>query len=155
LSGVYTEVSNHKKRKTMKTAIKKMMTKILNNAVGKKRLQKFFEPLLLLSLRGLNYGNGGDFKESGELNVLKYINDKFNNEKSLIIFDVGGNAGNYSKALYDFFNSKATIHSFEPSKKTYEIFLRPRILNRLFLIILDLVILRIINYSTQTRMVLD
>ena len=99
------------------------MTKILNNVVGKKRLQRFFEPLFLLSLRGLNYGNGGDFKESGELNVLKYISDKFNNEESLIIFDVGGNAGNYSKALSDFFNSKATIHFFEPSKKTYEVFL--------------------------------
>lgn len=101
----------------------KMMINILNNFLGWKRHQRFFEPLFLLSLKGLNYGNGGDFKESGELYVLKYINEKFNNEKSLIIFDVGGNAGNYSKALYDFFNSKATIHSFEPSKKTYEIFL--------------------------------
>ncbi|MHB1108007.1 MAG: FkbM family methyltransferase [Lutibacter sp.] len=107
----------------MKKGIKKMMIKILNNVIGGKRSQKFHELLFGLSLRGLNYGNGGDFKESGELNVLKYINDKFNNEKSLIIFDVGGNVGNYSKALSDFFNSKATIHSFEPSLKTYEIFL--------------------------------
>ena len=107
----------------MKTAIKKIMMKILSSIVGKKKLQKFFEPLFLLSLRGLNYGNGGDFKESGELNVLKLVKNKFNNEKSLIIFDVGGNAGNYSKALSEFFKSKAIIHSFEPSKKTYELFL--------------------------------
>lgn len=103
--------------------MKKAMKKILNNVVGKKRLQNLFEFLFSISLRGLNYGNGGDFKESGELNVLKYVNEKFNAEKSLIIFDVGGNAGNYSKALSDFFNKKATIHSFEPSKKTYEMFL--------------------------------
>jgi FkbM family methyltransferase len=31
--------------------------------------------------------------------------------------------GNYSKVLSDFFQTKATIHSFEPSKKTYEKFL--------------------------------
>lgn len=54
----------------MKTAIKNMMMGILKHIVGKKRLQKFFEPLFLLSLRGLNYNNGGDFIKSGELNVL-------------------------------------------------------------------------------------
>lgn len=107
----------------MNPAIKKRMMKILHIVVGKKGLQKFFEPLLRLSLKGLNYGNGGDFKISGELYVLKYICKKFYNEKSLILFDVGGNVGNYSKALSHFFNSNATIHSFEPSKKTYEIFL--------------------------------
>jgi FkbM family methyltransferase len=73
-------------------------------------------------LKGLNYGNGGNFKDSGELNVLKYINDKFSNKQSLSLFDVGGNVGKYSKTLAEFFGTKATIHSFEPSKKTYEVF---------------------------------
>ncbi len=100
----------------------KIMT-ILNSFLGKKNLQAFYEPLHHLALRGLNYGNGGGFKESGELYVFKYIDEKFKSEKSLNIFDVGGNHGNYSKELSDFFNSKATIHSFEPSSKTFEIFL--------------------------------
>jgi len=98
------------------------MKKILNKLEGKKRFQKFFESLFHFSLRGMNYGNGGDFEESGELNVFSYINNKFKNEKSLIIFDVGGNLGNYSKTLSLFFKTKATIHSFEPSKKTFELF---------------------------------
>lgn len=108
----------------MKNAIKKMIEKILKNVVGKKNFQNFFEYIFNISLKGLNYGNGGDFKESGELNVLKFVHDKFDAEKSLILFDVGGNKGNYSKALSEFFKNKATIHSFEPSKKTYEIFLK-------------------------------
>jgi len=91
--------------------------------VGKKRFQKLFEFLFKISLKGLNY-NGGDFQKSGELNVLKYIKEKYKNEKSLIIFDVGGNVGNYSKALSFIFSEKATIHSFEPSKKTYQMFLK-------------------------------
>jgi FkbM family methyltransferase len=101
----------------------KLILKSLNKLLGKMRFQKYFEFLFEMSLKGLNYGNGGNFKESGELNVLKYIGDKFKEDKAIVIFDVGANAGNYSKALSDFYNSKATIHAFEPSKKTYEIFL--------------------------------
>ncbi len=97
--------------------MKRAIINILHNVFGKKRLQNFFEFLFNISLIGLNYGNGGDFKKSGELNVLKILNDKFKGEESLLMFDVGGNAGNYSKTLSDFFNTKATIHSFEPSKK--------------------------------------
>ena len=99
-----------------------LMKKILSRLEGKKRFQKFFESLFHFSLRGMNYGNGVDFEKSGELNVLSYINNKFKEEKSIIIFDVGGNLGNYAKTLSQFFNSKATIHSFEPSKNTFELF---------------------------------
>ncbi len=100
------------------------MESILYTGAGKKRLQRLFEVLLSISLRGMNYGNGGDFEQSGELNVLKYVKEKFNAEKLLVIFDVGGNVGNYSKALSDFFGQNAIIHSFEPSKATYDIFLQ-------------------------------
>jgi len=97
--------------------------KILNDMMGKKRFQKLFEYLFKVSSKGMNYGNGGNFNESGELYVLEYINEKLKDEKSLTIFDVGGNVGNYSKALSEVFKNNATIHSFEPSKRTYEIFL--------------------------------
>ena len=98
--------------------------KILNNILGKSRFQKFFQSLFQLSLKGLNYGNGGDFNESGEIHVLHFIKNKFKDEPSLTLFDVGGNNGDYSVLLSDYFNSKGTIHSFEPSKKTYELFLK-------------------------------
>jgi FkbM family methyltransferase len=110
----------YKRDKNLKKVI---MMRVLQNLVGKKRFQKFFNPLFRLSLRGLNYGNGGNFEESGELHVLKYVNDRFRREKLLTIFDVGGNVGNYSRTLSEFFSTRALIHSFEPSKKTYEIFL--------------------------------
>ena len=96
----------------------------LNDKIGgRKGLQGLFEPLFTISIRGMNFGNGGDFNKSGELNVLKYINEKFQKEKSLIIFDVGSNVGDYSKHLSSIFKTKATIHSFEPSKFTYKLFL--------------------------------
>jgi len=101
----------------------KLRKKIVNEILGKKRYQKLFEYLFNISLKGMNYGNGGDFQESGELNVLIYIKERLKAEKSLTLFDVGGNVGNYSKRLSEIFNTNATIHSFEPSKKTYEIFL--------------------------------
>ena len=96
--------------------------KIVNGILGKKRFQRLFEYLFNTSLKGMNYGNGGDFHESGELNVLNYINEKLKSEKSLVLFDVGGNVGNYSKVLSEVFNKKAKIHSFEPSKKTFLLF---------------------------------
>ncbi len=98
------------------------MGKILSIVLGKKKFQKFFESLFHLSLKGMNYGNGVYFEKSGELNVLGLIYEKFKEEKELVIFDVGGNVGNYSRALSDFFKTKAIIHSFEPSKKTFEIY---------------------------------
>jgi FkbM family methyltransferase len=97
--------------------------KIVRAILGKKRFQNIFEYLFEISLKGMNYGNGGDFYESGELNALNYVKEKLKSEKSLTLFDVGGNVGNYSKRLSEIFNTNSTIHSFEPSKKTFALFL--------------------------------
>lgn len=107
----------------MKKSNQKMIIKVINNLFGRRKLQGIFEFLFNISLKGLNYGNGGDFKSSGELNVLNFVKEQFKSEKLITIFDVGGNDGCYSKTLSDFFSTKAIIHSFEPSKKTYEMFL--------------------------------
>jgi FkbM family methyltransferase len=96
----------------------------LKKNAGKRRMQKIYEALFHLSLSGMNYGNGGNFEESGELHVLTFIKERFQEEKSLTIFDVGGNVGNYSKTLADFFPVNTMIHSFEPSRKTFEIFVK-------------------------------
>ncbi len=83
--------------------MKKRIANILKRYAGKKRMQKIYATLFRLSLTGMNYGNGGNFEESGELNVLKYIKSNFNKDEPVTIFDVGGNIGNYSKTLADFF----------------------------------------------------
>jgi FkbM family methyltransferase len=102
--------------------MKKKIINIMLRLFGIKGFQNFYEVLLRISLAGMNYGNGSDFKLSGELNVFKHIKKHYGN-KALIIFDVGANVGNYSKNLAEFFNSDTLIHSFEPSKKTFQIFL--------------------------------
>jgi methyltransferase, FkbM family len=87
-------------------------------------LQKFYRFLLKCSLYGLNYGEGVDFRHSGELNVLKYIRKKLDNQQKIVIFDVGANVGNYSKCLSDlFYTNETAIYSFEPSGKTFEKFI--------------------------------
>jgi FkbM family methyltransferase len=101
--------------------MKKIIKSLLRKTFGKKSTQAFYELLFRLALKGMNYGNGGNFKDSGELNVLQYIKQKLGNEKSIVVFDVGGNVGEYAKVAARFF-SNATIHAFEPSKKTFERF---------------------------------
>lgn len=93
----------------------------LKRSFGKKQLQPFYEALLRLSLRGMNYGNGGNYKESGELGVLLYVKKRLENENPIVVFDVGANVGNYTKAVYKALDGRTEIHAFEPSKKTYEL----------------------------------
>ena len=92
-----------------------MLTKIKN--------QHIWENIFLLSLKQMNFGNGGDFKQSGEISVANYIYNKYKNESQITIFDVGANVGEYSKALSKVFGTKAIIYSFEPSINTYKLFI--------------------------------
>lgn len=100
--------------------MRKLLKNILNRSFGKKRAQSFYENLFRLSLKGMNYGNGGDYKESGELHLLSYVNEKLKNESSITVFDVGANVGHYAEAASNSFGSRATIHSFEPSYTTFQ-----------------------------------
>lgn len=105
--------------------MKRIILYLLKKNVGKRGMQKIYETLFHISLSGMNYGNGGDFMGSGEMNVLRLIKEKFKREEAVTIFDVGSNVGNYSKTLSYFFSADNTIiHSFEPSKKTYEVLLK-------------------------------
>lgn len=87
--------------------------------LGNSYLQFFFKLLFKFSLKGLNYGRGANFRTSGELFVLNFVKNKFKKNNEIVIFDVGGNIGNYSKELVNVFNENATIHAFEPSKFTF------------------------------------
>jgi FkbM family methyltransferase len=85
---------------------------------GYRFLQGFYEKLYTLALRGMNYGNGGNYRESGEKWVIEYVRRTFRNEK-LVVFDVGANVGNYGLALRSILGQGASIYAFEPSAATY------------------------------------
>lgn len=87
--------------------------------LGYRRFQKFFERLHTISLTGMNIGTAGTIYNDGELEVFKYIDSKPSVNK-LTIFDVGANVGLYSQAIVKNFKNKIIVHSFEPSKKTFD-----------------------------------
>ena len=84
-------------------------------------VQKVFAKIQLFALKGMNYANNGDYKDSGELFVLQHICKKNNNAAS-VIFDVGGNKGGYTEAIRSIFSKNITIHAFEPSVHTFSVF---------------------------------
>jgi FkbM family methyltransferase len=86
--------------------------------LGKKLGQSLFRFLFLFSLKGMNFGGGSDYQESGEAWVLKYI-AKQTPVGSMVVFDVGGNVGNYAIQVAKIL-PLAKIYSFEPAKKTFE-----------------------------------
>lgn len=88
--------------------------------------QKIINVIFCFCLKSMNYGNGGVIESSGEINVIKYINNNilFNNrrKKKFVIFDVGSCEGQYIYALINNFkNNNYQIHAFEPSDRAYEI----------------------------------
>ena len=57
-----------------------MKKEILNLITGRVAMQKWFQILYSVSLRGMNYGNGGNFRTSGERFVAEYICSKLSKE---------------------------------------------------------------------------
>lgn len=94
----------------------KLVNLIFGFTYGKSAFQGIYKKLYSISLRGLNYGNLG----FGEENAVKRIKTSLENKADIILFDVGANIGEYSEILNEIFESKATIHAFEPSGVTFE-----------------------------------
>ena len=68
----------------------------------------------------MNYGNGGDFKSSGELFAIEYIKHKTAGKENIVLFDVGANLGHYTVEMAKLFSHRTTrIYSFEPSRAAY------------------------------------
>jgi hypothetical protein len=65
--------------------MKRIILYLLKKNAGKRRMQKIYEALFHLSLSGMNYGNGGNFEESGELHVLTFIKERFQKNPSLYL----------------------------------------------------------------------
>ncbi|MEO8769696.1 MAG: FkbM family methyltransferase [Ferruginibacter sp.] len=103
-----------------------MMRKLIDWIAGRIGLQRFFEFLYGASLYGMNFGNTNGFKKDGESCTLVYVRAKFPElEESLNLFDVGANQGTYSIELANIFlGRKYMIHSFEPSKPTFDVLIK-------------------------------
>ncbi len=93
---------------------------IKNQFSGKKKWQPYFEMMLRFSTNAMNYGHGSNFRKSGELLALQFVNSKIKTTHP-IIFDVGANVGKYAQAIAEVFGTKAIIKSFEPSAATYKL----------------------------------
>lgn len=78
------------------------------------RASLYFNKLLFqLSLRGMGILNYSDYKISGEKNFLNKILPRYNPS---LVFDVGANIGNYTKAVRA--KNSCEIYSFEPNIPT-------------------------------------
>ena len=70
-----------------------------------------------LIVKSIGINNFENDNLSGEKNLLKVV---LNNFKEPVIFDIGGNVGNYSNSIKTL-SSDSILYSFEPHPKTYEI----------------------------------
>ncbi len=87
--------------------------------IGNSKFQRLFESLHRFSLRGMNYDQVQSLERSGELFVMNYLKEKLRSQKKPILFDIGANTGEYSKALATIFD-ECTIYSMEALPSTYE-----------------------------------
>lgn len=98
-----------------------MLKNVLNLFAGKKSIQKYFEFAYSKALDGMNYGNSGEYKSSGEIAAAEYVKNKLQNTtEKITVFDVGANIGKYAVELANVFSKEnCIIYSFEPSAETY------------------------------------
>jgi FkbM family methyltransferase len=102
--------------------LKNMISGYLRRNAGSMRMQKLYQKLHGVALTGMNYGRGGTYTESGEMNVLELVRDRYRKNDRITIFDVGANVGEYARTMAQLFGEKAQIHSFEPSVKCFQTF---------------------------------
>ena len=102
--------------------LKTLLLKGVLNILKRSKNQTVWEDVFQLSLLKMNYGNGGEFNESGELRMLHRVRQALGTTKNVTVFDIGANVGKYALQLAKQFGSIAKIYSFEPSSKTFEIF---------------------------------
>lgn len=80
--------------------------------MARPRLQRVWERLLALALRGMNVGGGSFPETSGERAIIKAL------PRSSLVFDVGANRGQYAKmALSE--RPDLTLYCFEPSPAAF------------------------------------
>lgn len=111
--------------------IKKLLIKIENRMIGRMRLQRMFEMLHRISVRGMNYMKGHTVHESGELYAMGYVNRKLKETATAnsgkpgsdslpLIFDVGANKGYYAECLFKEFGNDMQLLCFEPARQSHQ-----------------------------------
>lgn len=102
--------------------MKNILKEIAGLFLGRKVLQKPFEILYKISIKGMNFGLS-ETSSSGEKYVLKLI-QRSTKGNFPTIFDVGANKGQFAKLTDEVFSGSGKIYSFEPGEFTYSELLR-------------------------------
>lgn len=102
--------------KLIKNTRKKAFYFITGNKIAQNYIAKRIGKLQILA----GIGSGGNVENSGEKTILKMLT--LLKQDSYCLFDVGANKGDFTKLILDFFNNNnIELHSFEPSKDTFEL----------------------------------
>ena len=87
--------------------------------LGRKFSQPFCEFIHKASLVGMNVSQGSSTDFSGEHELLEKIASTLSKQKSVSIFEVGANHGQFALEANQVFAGRAKIFSFEPFKETF------------------------------------
>jgi len=102
--------------KRVRNIKKKIVYFIMGNKIGQKYIARRIRKSQILA----GIGSGGNVENSGEKTICKKL--KYLKQGSYCLFDVGANKGDFTKIILDLFNNdNIVIHSFEPSKATFEL----------------------------------
>ena len=88
---------------------------------GRARYQPFWERLHSWAIQGMNISSGDGSIDPGEIWVLKYVNERIQNESRPVVLDVGANEGLYSAEVVRQFPDSVRLYAFEPAHDTYEV----------------------------------
>ncbi len=95
----------------MLKAVRALMIKL----VRRRALQPLHIRLHRFSKVGMNYWGGAEVAHSGEHHALRHAAESLRSLQRPIVFDVGANQGDFSKAVVRVFGARASVHAFEPS----------------------------------------
>lgn len=86
-------------------------------------LQPFYERMQRWAQVGMNHWGGSDLRISGERTVLQRLARELRSVERAVIFDVGANEGEFTRAVLDAFGRRAVVHAFEPQPTSEAAFL--------------------------------
>ncbi len=92
---------------------------LVQQFVGRRRFQPFFERLHDLALAGMDIGHGGHVAGSGQETPIKHLSRFVQDGNSPIVFDVGANVGEYTEAVLALLGNKVRVLCFEPSTTAF------------------------------------
>ena len=99
--------------------VKNIKKKIVYFITGNKIAQKYIARRIRKSQILAGIGSGGNVENSGEKSILKRLTSL--KQDSYCLFDVGANKGDFTQIILTLFNNdNIQVHSFEPSKATFE-----------------------------------